>query len=261
MLEPQKPSSGSSVGERRGLWRACPEPLCFSGPRRTNRSALWAPAGLPSGQVVPRSTWSYTGPVRALVPSGPLFLPVGAALFVELLWASLCPGPGPTRAYPSASCAALYVELCWANVCPGPWRVHLTTLLRRALRGATLGQPVPWSLAGPSFGQLCLALRGAMLGQRCPGPWRTHSSAFVPRSTWSCTGPVCARAPRRLLVRPLRLALRGALLGPGVPWPLEGPSFGPFGPRSTWSRLGQCAPWSLLGPSFGQLCRAPGQAL
>eukprot|EP00959_Pyramimonas_sp_CCMP1952_P027472 577493-Pyramimonas_sp.AAC.1 len=56
------PSSGSSVGKRRGLWQACPEPLF-----------PWSSADQSFfGQVVPRSTWDCTGPVCARAPRGPV---------------------------------------------------------------------------------------------------------------------------------------------------------------------------------------------
>ena len=142
-------------------------------------------------------------------------------------------GPWSYVGLPSGLRAALYVELWWATVRPDPRRVRLAApLLRRALSGAALGhQPVPWSLAGLPFGQLCRALRGAVLGQRMPRSMEDPFSAFVPRSTWSYAGPSLRPGPSRVP----RTAVA---------------------PRSTWSFTGPMCP----GPWRARLSAHPGLA-
>ena len=148
----------------------------------------------------------------------------------------------------------------------------------RALRGALVGHCAPRPPEGPSCGP-AFAPRSKW---SCTGP---PTCALVPSgptvrpvvpcSTWSCAGPTHAPVhggPILGLCAALYVELCGAKSAPGplsgssygrcaplyvelywahVPWPLEGPSFGPSGPRSARCRLGQRAPWSLAGLSFG----------
>ena len=109
---------------------------------------------------------------------------------LELCWGLSCLDPSGLSTRPS--CAALSVELCWA--CRASTRAvsSFGLIVLRPTRCYS-GLVVPWPLAGPPLGQV------------------------VPRSTWSCHGPVRALVPGGPCVRPVlpwpSVRLPSALLG------------------------------------------------